>query len=119
MLDPRLGRSPLPPPPAGRAQPLTPGRCITTDRHRIATAGLECNYSYNFAVCRRTLCLRIVTSYTYASNAVSFLVFFLRRCPNAETLSRHESPDCGAKRGDYACAVTPIQPMPPRGELLN
>ncbi|GBP62623.1 hypothetical protein EVAR_46462_1 [Eumeta japonica] len=24
---------------------------------------------------------------------------FLRRCPNAETLSRHESPDCGAKRG--------------------
>ncbi|GBP72356.1 hypothetical protein EVAR_55124_1 [Eumeta japonica] len=46
-------------------------------------------------------------------------IFFLRRCPNAETLSRHESPDCGAKRGDYACAVTPIQPMPPRGELLN
>ncbi|GBP52460.1 hypothetical protein EVAR_39919_1 [Eumeta japonica] len=26
-------------------------------------------------------------------------VIFLRRCPNAETLSRHESPDCGAKRG--------------------
>ncbi|GBP74561.1 hypothetical protein EVAR_59496_1 [Eumeta japonica] len=26
-------------------------------------------------------------------------VFFLKRCPNAETLSRHESPDCGAKRG--------------------
>ncbi|GBP98186.1 hypothetical protein EVAR_69861_1 [Eumeta japonica] len=24
---------------------------------------------------------------------------FLRRCPNAETLSRHDSPDCGAKRG--------------------
>ncbi|GBP44119.1 hypothetical protein EVAR_81440_1 [Eumeta japonica] len=24
---------------------------------------------------------------------------FLRRCPNAETLSRHESPDCGTKRG--------------------
>ncbi|GBP71087.1 hypothetical protein EVAR_53367_1 [Eumeta japonica] len=41
-----------------------------------------------------------------------------RRCPNAETLSRHESPDYG-RRGDYACAVTPIQPMPPRGELLK
>ncbi|GBP91641.1 hypothetical protein EVAR_68275_1 [Eumeta japonica] len=27
------------------------------------------------------------------------LVFFLRRYPNAETLSRHEPPDCGAKRG--------------------
>ncbi|GBP28886.1 Protein unc-79 homolog [Eumeta japonica] len=26
-------------------------------------------------------------------------IFFLKRCPNAETLSRHESPDCGAKRG--------------------
>ncbi|GBP18666.1 hypothetical protein EVAR_14436_1 [Eumeta japonica] len=26
-------------------------------------------------------------------------LFFLRRCPNAETLSRHESPDCEAKRG--------------------
>ncbi|GBP76285.1 hypothetical protein EVAR_54972_1 [Eumeta japonica] len=26
------------------------------------------------------------------------IVFFLRRCPNAETLSKHESPDCGAKR---------------------
>ncbi|GBP76965.1 Probable RNA-directed DNA polymerase from transposon X-element [Eumeta japonica] len=25
--------------------------------------------------------------------------YFLRRCPNAETLSRHESPDCEAKRG--------------------
>ncbi|GBP33908.1 hypothetical protein EVAR_23254_1 [Eumeta japonica] len=25
--------------------------------------------------------------------------FFLRRCPNAETLSRHESPDYRAKRG--------------------
>ncbi|GBP45192.1 hypothetical protein EVAR_25897_1 [Eumeta japonica] len=24
---------------------------------------------------------------------------FLRRCLNAETQSRHESPDCGAKRG--------------------
>ncbi|GBP92874.1 hypothetical protein EVAR_54893_1 [Eumeta japonica] len=23
------------------------------------------------------------------------------------------------KEGDYACAATPIQPMPPRGELLN
>ncbi|GBP05687.1 hypothetical protein EVAR_96937_1 [Eumeta japonica] len=43
--------------------------------------------------------------------------YFLRRCPNAKTLSRHESPD-RAKR-DYACAVTPIQPMQPRGELLN
>ncbi|GBP77690.1 hypothetical protein EVAR_60402_1 [Eumeta japonica] len=42
-----------------------------------------------------------------------------RRCLNAKTRSRHESPDCGAKRGDYACAVTPIQPMRPRGELLN
>ncbi|GBP18320.1 hypothetical protein EVAR_9167_1 [Eumeta japonica] len=30
---------------------------------------------------------------------IYFQVFFLRRCPNAETLSRHESPDCGAKRG--------------------
>ncbi|GBP46219.1 hypothetical protein EVAR_82218_1 [Eumeta japonica] len=46
-------------------------------------------------------------------------LFFLRRCPYAETLSRYESPDCGTKRGNYACAVTPIQPMPPRGELLN
>ncbi|GBP64074.1 hypothetical protein EVAR_44158_1 [Eumeta japonica] len=26
-------------------------------------------------------------------------VYFLRRCPNAETLSRHESPDFGAKGG--------------------
>ncbi|GBP15651.1 hypothetical protein EVAR_101167_1 [Eumeta japonica] len=32
----------------------------------------------------------------------------LRRCPNAETLSRYEPPDCGAK-GDYACAVPPDQ----------
>ncbi|GBP01267.1 hypothetical protein EVAR_104038_1 [Eumeta japonica] len=31
---------------------------------------------------------------------------------------RHESPDCGGEE-DYACAVTPIQPMQPRGELLN
>ncbi|GBP19590.1 hypothetical protein EVAR_102138_1 [Eumeta japonica] len=23
------------------------------------------------------------------------------------------------EEGDYACAVTPIQPIPPRGELLN
>ncbi|GBP58996.1 hypothetical protein EVAR_14997_1 [Eumeta japonica] len=30
-------------------------------------------------------------------------VFFLRRCPNAETLSRNESPDCGAKR--YSAAA--------------
>ncbi|GBP89065.1 hypothetical protein EVAR_64701_1 [Eumeta japonica] len=44
-------------------------------------------------------------------------IFFLRRCPNAETLSRHESPDCGAKRG--FTHATPVQPMPPRGELLN
>ncbi|GBP47128.1 hypothetical protein EVAR_36951_1 [Eumeta japonica] len=26
-------------------------------------------------------------------------VFFLRWCPNAETLSRHESPDCGGRGG--------------------
>ncbi|GBP67338.1 hypothetical protein EVAR_51409_1 [Eumeta japonica] len=45
-------------------------------------------------------------------------MYFLRRCPNAETLSRHESPDWWA-RGDYVHAVTLIQPMPPRGELLN
>ncbi|GBP42785.1 hypothetical protein EVAR_83302_1 [Eumeta japonica] len=34
-----------------------------------------------------------------AGNASVTECFFLRRCPNAETLSRHESPDCGAKRG--------------------
>ncbi|GBP87861.1 hypothetical protein EVAR_61614_1 [Eumeta japonica] len=26
-------------------------------------------------------------------------IIFLRRCPKAETLSRHESPDCGRRRG--------------------
>ncbi|GBP80322.1 hypothetical protein EVAR_47824_1 [Eumeta japonica] len=59
----------------------------------------------------------IITHAPYARARA--VIFFLRRCSNAETLSRHESPDCGAKRGDYACAVTPIQPMPPRGELMN
>ncbi|GBP23833.1 hypothetical protein EVAR_86208_1 [Eumeta japonica] len=33
----------------------------------------------------------------------------MRRCPNAGTLIRHDHQIAG-RRGDYACAVTPIQP---------
>ncbi|GBP08130.1 hypothetical protein EVAR_2923_1 [Eumeta japonica] len=57
-----------------------------------------------------------IYKYLYLTEIIS--IFFLRRCPNAETLSRHES-RLRSEEGDYACAVTPIQPMPPRGELLN
>ncbi|GBP28395.1 hypothetical protein EVAR_102968_1 [Eumeta japonica] len=35
---------------------------------------------------------------TLAKTGTQYRIF-LRRCPNAETLSRHEAPDCGAKRG--------------------
>ncbi|GBP53561.1 hypothetical protein EVAR_41969_1 [Eumeta japonica] len=42
----------------------------------------------------RNIAVRLITLFYFFQQDI-----FLRTCPNAGTLSRHESPDCWAKRG--------------------
>ncbi|GBP52130.1 hypothetical protein EVAR_21261_1 [Eumeta japonica] len=48
---------------------------------------------------RRRRGLRILNGAAAACARRELIALFFLRCPNAETLSRHEPPDCGAKRG--------------------